>query len=187
LQFFMSNMNRRIFIGGCSKSKLPITLAMTFGIMASGSVMAVARESTPPKSASVHTRQTAPPPSPSSISAPDISGVWCFRGISGQLCAIAQSGDGKLRLITEKGVPMTGHFQNSTTFLIDDSPEPGFIGMTGTLSPDGATITFSNDEHWKRCPPPTAGPAPTDTPYPVPFPYPIPTHLPLPPAAPGGG
>ena len=102
---------------------------------------------------------------------PDISGTWYANGNRAAACRITQSGN-SVSLTNEQGATATGNFVDPSTL----STNWGFFGgaqITGNISSDLRTITWSNGTYWSR---PSAPPIPT---VPTPTPRPTPTPEPL--------
>ncbi|HKU81467.1 MAG TPA: hypothetical protein VJP76_04780 [Candidatus Tumulicola sp.] len=99
---------------------------------------------------------------------PNISGTWYGNGHSSRRCQIRQSGD-SVSLTNEQGSSASGTFTDPSTL----STSWGVFGggtVTGHISGDLRTITWSNGTYWTRSPD-TAPPAPVPAATPTPVPY----------------
>ena len=72
-------------------------------------------------------------------------GAWCARGDPGKHASIAGNGV-FLTLTNENGDTSPGNLQGSNQIQA-----PGWQFVTGTLSPDGSQINWSNGTYWARC------------------------------------
>jgi len=104
---------------------------------------------------------------------PDISGTWYANGNRSSRCHISQSGV-SVSLTNERGNTATGRFTDPGTLSTDWGAFNGGQ-VTGRISGDLRTITWSNGTYWSRPTPsplqPTLAPAtPTPTPKPTPEP-----------------
>jgi hypothetical protein len=82
------------------------------------------------------------PPSPQSAA---FTGAWCAQGDPSKHASIADNG-GFLTLTNETGDTSPGQYQGKTGIVA-----PGWQFVTGTLSPDGSQINWSNGTFWARC------------------------------------
>jgi hypothetical protein len=82
------------------------------------------------------------PPSPQSAA---FTGAWCAQGDPSKHASIADNG-GFLTLTNETGDTSPGQYQGKTSIVA-----PGWQFVTGTLSPDGSQINWSNGTFWARC------------------------------------
>ena len=82
------------------------------------------------------------PPSPQSAA---FTGAWCAQGDPSKHASIADNG-GFLTLTNETGDTSPGQYQGQTGIVA-----PGWQFVTGTLSPDGSQINWSNGTFWARC------------------------------------
>jgi hypothetical protein len=82
------------------------------------------------------------PPSPQSAA---FTGAWCAQGDPSKHASIADNG-GFLTLTNETGDTSPGQYQGETGIVA-----PGWQFVTGTLSPDGSQINWSNGTFWARC------------------------------------
>jgi hypothetical protein len=82
---------------------------------------------------------------PNQSQASGFTGAWCAQGDPGKRCSI--SGNGAfLTLTNENGDTSPGNYQGSNGIVA-----PGWQFVTGTLSPDGSQINWSNGTYWARC------------------------------------
>jgi hypothetical protein len=116
-----------------------------------------------------------PPPA---VAMPSVAGAWLFRGIQGQQASIVQMADGRLLLMTERGVRGNGHVESATTIVADF---PFAQGLRGTLTPDQRRINWANGEFWTRDALAATGAPPIVTPPPLAV-VPPPGLTPRPPA-----
>ena len=73
------------------------------------------------------------------------TGAWCAQGDPTKHASI--SGNGAfLTLTNENGDTSPGQFQGQSSIVA-----PGWQFVTGTLSPDGNQINWSNGTFWARC------------------------------------
>jgi hypothetical protein len=82
------------------------------------------------------------PPNPRSAA---FTGSWCAQGDSTKQASISDNG-AFLTLTNENGDTSTGQFQGQNGIVA-----PGWQFVTGTLSPDGSQINWSNGTFWARC------------------------------------
>jgi hypothetical protein len=91
---------------------------------------------------------------------PDISGAWFANGNPTILCHVSQSGS-SVSLTNEHGATATGTFTDPSTV----STAWGGKRVTGTVSSDLQTITWSDGTYWSRASEPsTPGATPTSAP-----------------------
>lgn len=101
---------------------------------------------------------------------PDISGTWYGNGHSSRRCQIRQSGN-SVSLTNEQGGTATGNFTDPSTLSTSWSVFGGG-NVTGHISGDLRTITWSNGTYWTRSPQTTpAVPVPAATATPKPYWY----------------
>jgi hypothetical protein len=74
------------------------------------------------------------------------TGAWCAQGDPTKQASIADNGGGFLTLKNENGDTSPGQYQGQTGIVA-----PGWQFVTGTLSPDGSQINWSNGTFWARC------------------------------------
>lgn len=72
-------------------------------------------------------------------------GEWCGQGVNGLRASIADSGP-YLTLTNENGDASTGRIDDKGKIIA-----PGWQNVTGTLSPTGIQIDWSNGTYWERC------------------------------------
>ncbi|HEX3456766.1 MAG TPA: hypothetical protein VHR97_02320 [Candidatus Baltobacteraceae bacterium] len=82
---------------------------------------------------------------------PDISGAWFPNGNPTILCRISQSGS-SVSLTNEHSATATGTFTDPSTL----STAWGDKKLTGTISGDLRTITWSDGTYWSRASEPSA-------------------------------
>src|ERR1700743_796610 len=82
------------------------------------------------------------PPNPRSAA---FTGGWCAQGDSTKQASISDNG-AFLTLTKANGDPSTGQYQGQNGIVA-----PGWQFVTGTLSPDGSQINWSNGTFWARC------------------------------------
>ena len=82
------------------------------------------------------------PPNPRSAA---FTGGWCAQGDSTKQASISDNG-AFLTLTNENGDTSTGQYQGQNGIVA-----PGWQFVTGTLSPDGRQINWSNGTFWARC------------------------------------
>ena len=89
---------------------------------------------------------------PSSASAQALGGLdprfygnWCAQGVPNHRASIVQTGGG-VRLTNEVGLTSSGHASSSGDTIV--APQ---WTVTGTLSPDGHRISWTNGTFWQRC------------------------------------
>src|SRR3984885_13339066 len=82
------------------------------------------------------------PPNPRSAA---FTGGWCAQGDSTKQASISDNG-AFLNLTNENGDTSTGQYQGQNAIVA-----PGWQFVTGTLSPDGSQINWSNGTFWARC------------------------------------
>jgi hypothetical protein len=82
------------------------------------------------------------PPNPRSAA---FTGGWCAQGDSAKQTSISDNG-AFLTLTDENGDTSTGQYQGQNAIVA-----PGWQFVTGTLSPDGSQIKWSNGTFWARC------------------------------------
>ena len=82
------------------------------------------------------------PPNPRSAA---FTGGWCAQGDSTKQASISDNG-AFLTLTNENGDTSTGQYQGQNGIVA-----PGWQFVTGTLSPDGSQINWSNGTFWARC------------------------------------
>jgi hypothetical protein len=73
------------------------------------------------------------------------TGAWCVQGDPTKHASISNNG-AFLTLTNESGNTSPGQFQGQTGIVA-----PGWQFVTGTLSPDGSQINWSNGTFWARC------------------------------------
>ncbi len=73
------------------------------------------------------------------------TGAWCAQGDPTKHASISSNG-AFLTLTNENGDTSPGQFQGQTGIVA-----PGWQFTTGTLSPDGSQINWSNGTFWARC------------------------------------
>jgi hypothetical protein len=83
------------------------------------------------------------PPNQSQSAA--FTGAWCAQGDPTKHASISSNG-AFLTLTNENGDTSPGQFQGQTGIVA-----PGWQFTTGTLSPDGSQINWSNGTFWARC------------------------------------
>lgn len=79
---------------------------------------------------------------------PNISGRWYANGNAGHRCHISQSGS-SVSLTNERGATATGSFSDPSTLSTDWGPFGGGH-ITGRISGDLQTISWSNGTSWSR-------------------------------------
>jgi hypothetical protein len=82
------------------------------------------------------------PPNPQSAA---FTGAWCAQGDPTKHASISDNG-AFLTLTNENGDTSTGQYQGQTGIVA-----PGWQFVSGTLSPDGSQINWSNGTFWARC------------------------------------
>ena len=82
------------------------------------------------------------PPNPQSAA---FTGAWCAQGDPTKHASISDNG-AFLSLTNENGDTSTGQYQGQTGIVA-----PGWQFVSGTLSPDGSQINWSNGTFWARC------------------------------------
>jgi hypothetical protein len=82
------------------------------------------------------------PPKPQSAA---FTGAWCAQGDPTKQASISDNG-AFLTLTNENGDTSTGQYQGQNGIVA-----PGWQFVTGTLSPDGSQINWSNGTFWARC------------------------------------
>ena len=82
------------------------------------------------------------PPNPRSAA---FTGGWCAQGDPTKQASISDKG-AFLTLTNENGDTSTGQYQGQNGIVA-----PGWQFVTGTLSPDGSQINWSNGTFWARC------------------------------------
>ncbi len=82
---------------------------------------------------------------PSGQQASAFTGGWCAQGDPTKQASISSNG-AFLTLTNENGDTSTGQLQGSNSIVA-----PGWQFVTGTLSPDGSQINWSNGTFWARC------------------------------------
>jgi hypothetical protein len=80
------------------------------------------------------------------LGAPNVGGIWYSGDDATRRALIVQSPGGTLSFFNEQGRPSPGRFTGPSTFVA--SAWEG--GVTGTLSPDGNFIGWSNGTSWRR-------------------------------------
>jgi hypothetical protein len=80
------------------------------------------------------------------LGAPNVGGIWYVGGDATRRALIVQTPGGNLQLMNEQGRPSPGGFVGPNT--IQARAWEG--GVTGTLSPDGNFIDWSNGTSWRR-------------------------------------
>ena len=73
------------------------------------------------------------------------TGAWCAQGDPTKHASISSNG-AFLTLTNENGDTSPGNYQGQTGIVA-----PGWQFVTGTLSPDGSQINWSNGTFWARC------------------------------------
>jgi hypothetical protein len=73
------------------------------------------------------------------------TGGWCAQGDPTKQASISDNG-AFLTLTNENGDTSTGQYQGQNGIVA-----PGWQFVTGTLSPDGSQINWSNGTFWARC------------------------------------
>jgi hypothetical protein len=73
------------------------------------------------------------------------TGAWCAQGDPTKHASISDNG-AFLTLTNENGDTSTGQYQGQSGIVA-----PGWQFVTGTLSPDGSQINWSNGTFWARC------------------------------------
>ena len=73
------------------------------------------------------------------------TGTWCAQGDPTKHASISSNG-AFLPLTNENGDTSPGNYQGQTGIVA-----PGWQFVTGTLSPDGSQINWSNGTFWARC------------------------------------
>jgi hypothetical protein len=76
---------------------------------------------------------------------PAFTGAWCAQGDPTKHASISSNG-AFLTLTNENGDTSPGQLQGQTGIVA-----PGWQFTTGTLSPDGSQINWSNGTFWARC------------------------------------
>lgn len=97
---------------------------------------------------------------------PNISGRWYANGKASKPCSLSQSGT-SVSLRNESGISASGTFTDPSTL----STYWGPVNITGHISNDLSTITWSNGTYWTRTPNGGPAPAPTGTPGPHSLPF----------------
>jgi hypothetical protein len=82
------------------------------------------------------------PPKPQSAA---FTGSWCAQGDPTKQALISDNG-AFLTLTNENGDTSTGQYQGQNSIVA-----PGWQFVTGTLTPDGSQINWSNGTVWARC------------------------------------
>jgi hypothetical protein len=82
------------------------------------------------------------PPNPRSAA---FTGNWCAQGDATKEASISDNG-AFLTLTNENGDTSTGQYQGQNGIVA-----PGWQFVSGTLSPDGSQINWSNGTFWARC------------------------------------
>ena len=80
------------------------------------------------------------------LSGPNISGIWYVGDAATQRALIVQAQGGTIQLMNEQGRTSPGTFSGPNTVVA--SAWEG--GVSGTLSPDGNFIGWSNGTQWRR-------------------------------------
>jgi hypothetical protein len=111
---------------------------MTFFRYTSGLLLCVAMSFT----LSVKSAFAQFPPSQQSAA---FTGAWCAQGDPSKHASISDNG-GFPTLTNENGDTSPGQYQGNTGIVA-----PGWQFVTGTLSPDGSQINWSNGTFWARC------------------------------------
>src|ERR1700723_3360450 len=73
------------------------------------------------------------------------TGAWCAQGDPTKHASISSNG-AFLTLTNENGDTSPGNYQGQTGIVA-----PGWQFVTGTLTPDGSQINWSNGTNWQRC------------------------------------
>ena len=73
------------------------------------------------------------------------TGAWCAQGDPAKHCSISSNG-AFLSLTNENGDTSVGNVQGNNSISA-----PGWQFVTGTLSPNGSQINWSNGTYWARC------------------------------------
>ncbi len=76
---------------------------------------------------------------------PRFFGTWCAQGVPSRQTSIVQTGGG-VTITNEMGLTSSGHASGASNGIV--APQ---WAVTGTLSPDGRRITWSNGNFWKHC------------------------------------
>jgi hypothetical protein len=83
--------------------------------------------------------------SPSNPRSAAFTGGWCAQGDPTKQASISDNG-AFLTLTNENGDTSTGKYQGQNGIVA-----PGWQFVTGTLSPDGSQLNWSNGTFWTRC------------------------------------
>lgn len=92
---------------------------------------------------------------------PNISGRWYANGNAGHRCHISQSGN-SVSLTNERGATATGSFTDPSTLSTNWGPFGGG-SITGRISGDLQTISWSNGTSWSRVATSTSSTSSTST------------------------
>jgi hypothetical protein len=82
---------------------------------------------------------------PNSQQSAAFTGAWCAQGDPTKHASISDNG-AFLTLTNENGDTSTGQYQGQTGIIA-----PGWQFVTGTLSPNGSQLNWSNGTFWARC------------------------------------
>ncbi len=75
-------------------------------------------------------------------------GTWCAQGDPGKRASISANGPFNLTLTNEQGSTSNGMVTGINSRQVTAT---GWNLVQGTLSPDGSTISWSNNTFWQRC------------------------------------
>jgi hypothetical protein len=93
-----------------------------------------------------HSTNTIAAPAPQGNQGAAFLGQWCAQGDPTKQTSITSNGGVFFNLTNEQGDTSPGTLQGPNVMSA-----PGWQFVTGTLTPDGSQINWSNGTNWQRC------------------------------------
>ena len=95
---------------------------------------------------SIHSQIASAAPAPQQNQGGGFLGQWCAQGDPSKQASITSNGGVFFNLTNEQGSTSPGNLQGPNVMSA-----PGWQFVTGTLTPDGSQINWSNGTFWSRC------------------------------------
>ncbi len=94
----------------------------------------------------IHCQISSAAPAPQGNQGAAFLGQWCAQGDPNKQTSITSNGGVFFNLTNEQGDTSPGTLQGPNVMSA-----PGWQFVTGTLTPDGSQINWSNGTNWQRC------------------------------------
>ncbi len=106
----------------------------------------VLRRSLSVSQSSIYSQIASAAPAPQGNQGAAFLGQWCAQGDPNKQTSITSNGGVFFNLTNEQGDTSPGTLQGPNVMSA-----PGWQFVTGTLTPDGSQINWSNGTYWQRC------------------------------------